>query len=151
MSRLWASWTDLGLVVVATVGIYGAVILYTKVAGLRSLATMSSFDFAAVLYLLQAVVPLLRRAGGTRAVDNAPLLLMAGTEVVPENLAQARVTEAELMAQVRAAGVTGLAEVQAVVMESTGSISVLAGDGGLDAAVLSGVRDADRALTSDRS
>lgn len=170
LARLWTSWSQVGLIVLSTASIYASVIVYTRIAGLRSLASMSSFDFAAtvaigstiatvanlasptahgllvlaLLYLFQALVGLARRVGGTRAIDNKPLLLMAGPEILHENLRSVRVTEEELMSQLRLSGIQRLGQVRAVVMESTGSVSVLSGTGGLDDELMDGVRDAER-------
>lgn len=174
LGRLWTSWSQVGLVLLSTASIYASVILYTKIAGLRSLATMSSFDFAATvavgstiatvanlssptahglivlasLYALQVVVALARRAGAHRILDNQPLVLVAGSEVVQENLRKVRLTEEELMSQLRIHGVVRLDQLQAVVMESTGSISVLTGDEPPEARLLAGVREADRVRTA---
>lgn len=169
LARLWTSWSQVGLILVSTASIYASVILYTRIAGLRSLASMSSFDFAAtvavgstiatvanlatptahgllvlgLLYLFQALVGLARRIGATRVIDNEPLLLMAGARVLHENLRRVRVTEEELMSQLRLSGVLRLDQVRAVVMESTGSVSVLTGDGPVGAELLAGVREAE--------
>jgi uncharacterized membrane protein YcaP (DUF421 family) len=170
LGRLWTSWQEVGLVLLSTVSIYLSVIVYTRIAGLRSLATMSSFDFAATvavgstiatvanlgtptahgllvlgtLYALQAAIAWSRRTMNGRFIDNRPLVLMAGAEILHENLQVVRVTEWELMSQLRAHGVNRLDDVRAVIMESTGSISVLHGAQPLDPAVLAGVRGADR-------
>ncbi len=165
MSRLGTDWPSTGLILISTISIYLSVILYTRIAGLRSLATMSSFDFAAtvaigstvatvanlgtptvnglvvlaLLYLLQAGMALARRSGAERFLDNNPLLLMAGPVVIHDHLRQVRVTEQELISQLRAHGVTHMSEVRAAIMESTGSISVLTG-ATLDRDLLTGVR-----------
>jgi uncharacterized membrane protein YcaP (DUF421 family) len=49
LSRLGASWHTVGVIVVSTVLVYLAVIALTRLAGPRSLAKMSSFDFAAIV------------------------------------------------------------------------------------------------------
>jgi uncharacterized membrane protein YcaP (DUF421 family) len=80
-------------------------------------------------------------------VDNPPLLLMAGAQVLHDNLRRARVTEADLRAKLREANVLHPGQVRAVVFESTGDLSVLHGpaDGPpLHPALLAGVRDAER-------
>ncbi|MFV8225624.1 DUF421 domain-containing protein [Christiangramia aquimixticola] len=140
-------------VVLTAVGIYTAIILFTRLAGKRSFSKMSSFDFAitvsigsmiattvlsksvslwegitglAILYLLQMVVGIFRRFGIVRTVvDNKPLLLMEGEHIYYENLKKARVTEADLKSKLREANVIELSEIKAVVFESTGDISVL--------------------------
>ncbi len=170
LARLGSSWGTIPLVLLSTLSIYVSVLLYTRISGLRSLATMSSFDFAATvgigsivasvatastsavsgavamaaLYVLQASIAVARRSEAARIVDNQPLLLMAGDEILDANLRQARLTELELMAQLRQQGVTRLSEVRAVIFESAGTISVLTGDHRVEARLLDGVRGRDR-------
>ena len=171
LERLGASWTSLAAVVLGGLAAYATVIVLTRLAGVRALAKMSSFDFAAtvasgsllasvlvgsaplasallglaVLYGLQYVVATLRRRGLLRGLaDNAPILLMAGPEVVEGNLRHARVSREELWAQLRLAGVHRRDQVAAVVMETTGDVSVLRSGEPLDAELLTGVRGAEQ-------
>lgn len=151
---LTTSWTTLLMVIISTLGIYITVILFTRIAGLRSFSKMSSFDFAmtvavgslvastilsatppllqavvalASIYLFQMAVSRLRRNTSfmSKIVDNEPLLLMRGTEILEDHLNEAKVTLDDLRAKLREANVTQLSQVQAVVMESTGDIAVL--------------------------
>jgi uncharacterized membrane protein YcaP (DUF421 family) len=123
LSHLDASWERLAVVVVAGVAAYVLVIVLTRLAGLRSPAKMSTFDFAAtvavgstvssiligsvplaagarglvVLFALQYLIALLRRhnaLGGV--VDNRPIVLMAGSEVLEDNMRHARISREEL-------------------------------------------------------
>ena len=166
-----ASGTALLMVLLSALGIYVAIIVYTRIVGLRSFSKMSSFDFAitvglgtilagtllnqnpplvqgivamGVLYGIQFVVAYLRRYDVVSTiVDNDPLLLMAGEEVLHENLKIAKVTIADLQAKLREANVIHPAQVRAVVFEATGDVSVLhAKEEGpdLDLALLAGVR-----------
>ena len=171
LTSLGASWTQLAVVVVAGLVAYAAVIALTRLAGVRSLAKMSSFDFAAtvamgsalastllgsvplaagavglaLLFALQWTLATLRRRGMLHGVvDNRPILLMAGETVLEDNMRHARVSREELWAQLRLHGVQRRADVRAVVMETTGDISVLAGPGGVDDELLDGVRGAGR-------
>lgn len=176
------SWTAVGGVVLSAIGVYLAVLVYTRLGGLRSFSKMSSFDFAmtvaigsiiastvltdnpplpqalvglAMIYLLQIGTSALRKRSGTVAdlVDNAPLVLMTQDGMVEENLKSAHVTENDVWAKLREANVITVAEVRAVILESTGDISVLHGDPDgprLEAALLTGVRDADRVDTDDQ-
>ena len=175
------SWIDVSataalMVIITAVGIYAALVLFTRAMGLRSFSKMSSFDFAVTvgigtilagtlvtkdppllqgvialgaLYGLQWLVSVLRRRSDliSRMVDNEPLLLMAGRDVLHDNLRKASMTEADLLAKLREANVIDLGEVRAVVMETTGDVSVLHGapDGpALDRQLLRDVRDSDR-------
>lgn len=146
----------IAIVVTATV-IYLAIIIYTRLAGKRSFSKMSSFDFAmtvalgsmlattvlsksvsvwdgiiglGAVYLLQISVAMLRRFNKIqKLVDNAPLLLMDGTEILYDNLKAARVTESDLRSKLREANVIRLNEVRAVIFEATGDISVMHTEG----------------------
>ncbi len=167
LRALGAAPVELATVLVAAVAIYVWVIAVTRLAGLRSLATMSAFDFAmtvaigsiiastalgsvplasgllaiALLYLAQVTVSLLRRATSIeRVVDNTPLLLMRDGEVIDDHLATARMTEADLRSRLRGANVLRPEQVHAVVLETTGDVSVLHGDAPLDPRMLEGVR-----------
>ena len=150
------SWAGLGAVAVTAVLAYALVLGLTKLAGLRSFSKLSSFDFLvtvavgsvvssmivledvsvargavalAMLFGLQELVGRLRLRYDlvARSVGNVPLLLMDGPRVLHENLKRVRVSEDEVRAKLREAGVASLTSVQAVVMETTGEISVLHG------------------------
>ncbi|PDP84521.1 hypothetical protein CQJ94_28050 [Glycomyces fuscus] len=165
------------LILASTVGIFAAVITYTRIAGLRSFSKMSSFDFAmtvavgslvatvavaqvslvegmaalAVLYLLQVAIALLRRfAPFKQAVDNTPLLLVSDGTMLRDNMRRSRITEDDLRSKLRAANVTSLGSVRAVVLETTGDLSVLHGPGEADPALFEDVRDARRLDGGDR-
>ena len=78
-------------------------------------------------------------------IDNRPLLLMVGTQMLEQNLKAARVTADEVREKLRTANVINYEQVLAVVMETTGDISVLHAppDGpAFDYDLLQGVRDA---------
>ncbi|MGI9174581.1 MAG: DUF421 domain-containing protein [Rhodothermales bacterium] len=170
------SGTAVLMVLLTALGIYVALILFTRLVGLRSFSKMSSFDFAitvsmgtvlattlinknppllqgivalAALYGIQFAVSVLRRHSQAVAwmVDNDPLLLMAGDEVLYDNLKKAQITPEDLKAKLREANVIHLGQVRAVVMESTGDVSVLHAspdEPDLDLDLLSGVRDIER-------
>ena len=108
----------------------------------------------AAVYALQFALGTARRrwAWVQRAVDNEPLLLMDGPEMLPENMRKGRVTEDDLWGKLREANVLNTNQVRAVVMETTGDITVLHGDPGgtaLQPRLLTGVRGADAATGAD--
>ena len=171
LTGLGASWTRIGLVLLSGVAVYLLVIALTRLAGVRSLAKMSAFDFAAtvavgsivasvaiaavplaagavglsLLFALQYVVAVLRRQGLLQGVvDNRPILLMADGQLLEDHLSQVRLARTELWSQLRQAGVHRLDQVHAVVFETTGDISVLQAGQPLDPQLLEGVRGADR-------
>ncbi|MAB37896.1 MAG: hypothetical protein CL528_10515 [Aequorivita sp.] len=148
-----ASTTSIIAIVLTAIGIYIATILFTRLAGKRSFSKMSSFDFAmtvaigsiiattvlsksvsllqgvvglAAVYVLQFSVAMMRRFKFVqKLIDNEPVLLMDGKEILHNNLKKARVTEADLRSKLREANVLELSQVRAVIFECTGDIAVL--------------------------
>ena len=153
-SWITTSWTAILMVIISSIGIYIAVILFTRLSGLRSFSKMSSFDFAmtvaigsviattilngeipliqaivglGALYILQIGVAKLRGISPliNNLVDNQPVLLMNGSRILDENLKSTKVTPDDLRAKLREANVTDFSQILAVVLETTGDISVL--------------------------
>lgn len=146
-----------GLVMAAVTAacVYAAIVVFTRLVGLRSFSKMSSFDFAvtvafgsllasavlspdppiaravvglASLYAIQYAVSRIRVGEGlTSLFDNEPLLLMRGPEILDDNLRRARVARRDLLAKLRQANVRQRDQVLAVVLETTGDISVIHG------------------------
>ena len=140
-------------IVISCLGIYISIIIYTRIFGKRSFSKMSSFDFAMTvavgsmlastvlsdsvtlpegmiglffIYLFQLVAAYLRRWDFFReAIDNSPLLLMDGKDILHDNLAKARVTVTDLRSKLREANIVELEDVKAVVFETTGNIVVI--------------------------
>lgn len=165
-----SSWSEAGAVVASTVAIFVVVILLTRIVGLRSFSKMSSFDFAVTvaigsliasvaatsISLTDGVVALVaivafqrvlamarRRTAVETVVDNRPILLMAGEQMITEHMGDSRITPSDLRAKLREANVTEWSQVRAVVLETTGDVSVLTGDS-LDPSLLEGVIGAER-------
>ncbi len=178
MDWLTTSWATLGILALKATLAYAALVVFVRIAGLRAFSKMSSFDFAvtvafgsvlaaavvsreppllqvvfalAMLLGLQALVAWARGwEAVSKVVDNSPLLLMAGSEVLDDNLRTAQVTRQDLAEKLREANIIDMRQVRAVVMETTGDIAVLHADPdgpALDPEILAGVRDADRALS----
>ncbi len=178
MDWFTTSWSTLAILALKATLVYAALVVFVRIAGLRAFSKMSSFDFAvtvafgsvlattvvsrdppllqvvfalAMLMALQALVAWARRwEVVSKVVDNSPLLLMAGTEVLEDNLRSAQVTRQDLAEKLREANVVDMRRVRAVVMETTGDIAVLHADPdgpALDPQILAGVRDADRVLS----
>lgn len=172
MEWISTSVSDLLMISLTGLGIYVALLLFTRLSGLRSFSKLSSFDFSitvafgsvvastllsktpslfagifalALLYTIQFCVSRLRRYSTiiSALVDNDPILIMAGEKVLSKNLTAVRMTNKDLNYKLRAAGITHKKQVLAVVMESTGDVSVLKVGDDFDIALLDGVRDAD--------
>ncbi len=134
--------------------IFLIIIIITRIAGLRTFAKMSSFDFASTIaigsilatvimnngksilegavaiggiILLQGLFSLLVRKSKIfkKVFTNSPILLMKGNTILYKNLSKTNVSEGDLMAKLREANVINFNEVIAVVFETTGDISVL--------------------------
>lgn len=139
-------------VVISTVAMYFSLLVLVRLLGQRSLTNLSSFDFGAVvaigavlgraallnrptlaggvlvlltLFSLQLVVGRLRL---NRRVDHLinrpPVLLMAGSRLLTENLRRTQVVDDELRQVLRLAGIRQLSEVASVILERNGRISV---------------------------
>lgn len=147
------NWDTVGMVALSAVGIYAAVILFTRIVGLRSFSKMSGFDFAmtiavgsviastlltknppllqgiaglASIYALQLLISLLRKATPfEKMVDNSPLLLMEGKNICWHNMKKGRITEDDLRAKLREANILHPDQIRAVVLETTGDMSVI--------------------------
>ena len=165
--------------IVSAIIIYAVIIGFTRLFGLRSFSKMSSFDFAMTiavgtvlsstiiskntsiwqgsiallcLYVLQTTIAWLRRRFNwfSDLVDNEPLLLMKGSEILHENLKKAHLSEDDLRSKLREANVLHYGQVKAVVFETTGDISVLHSDKKdveFDVSLLQNVRDYELLIT----
>ena len=169
LDPLTASTSTLLWIVVDGFLMLAVIIFCVRLAGLRSFAKMSSFDFAVTvacgsilasvvmtenisfvdgvvavssLLLAQVAIALGRLyfSPFKDMVDNSPLLLMDGPRILHDNLAAGRVTRSDLVAKLREANVKNFEDVRAVVLETTGDISVLHGEGRLEDDLLQGVR-----------
>ncbi|MGB5809300.1 MAG: YetF domain-containing protein [Polyangiales bacterium] len=169
--------TDVLMVLLSLVVVYAAVIIYTRITGLRSFSKMSAADFAMTiavgslmgsaiatskppialalvalggLFGAQWIIAAVRHRSGfaRKAIDNAPLLIMSGPNVLHENLSRANMTEQDLYAKLREANVWRFEQVLAVVFESTGDVSVLHSDDAsspaIESAIFQEVRGASR-------
>ena len=125
-----------------------------RIAGLRTFAKMTSFDFAttiaigsilatvsinlkasigngivalAAIVAFQVVFAVMQRWFNwfKKAATNEPVLLMKDGEILHENLRNSNLHRSELIAKLREANVLDFNQVKAVVFESTGDVSVL--------------------------
>lgn len=145
---------EIGIIILTTFIVYVAVIALTRMAGLRTFAKMSSFDFAITIAIgsliastmlmknqsavqgitglitligLQAIVARMRKKSSLfdQAVTNTPVLLMRKDRIIRKNLDANRMTEADLFEKLREANITNKNQILAVVLETTGDVSVL--------------------------
>ncbi|REL33856.1 DUF421 domain-containing protein [Rhodohalobacter sp. SW132] len=161
--------TTLLMILLSAAGIYIALMILTRITGLRSFSKMSSFDFAitvaigtiiastlltddppllagafglTLLYGIQYIVSHSRRLSKTveLIVDNRPLLLMAGEKVLTDHLNTGRITEEDLKSKLREAGVVSEDQVLAVVLETTGDVSVMKRSDRISPWIFKGIR-----------
>lgn len=153
LASIGMTWTDAVRVVISAIGLYALVLILIRFMGQRTMASLSSFDLAAAvalgavvgrailgytptlaagalglvtLLVLQACTGQLRRfPRAASMVSNRAYLLMAGNEIVGPNLRTTHVSEEEITARLRLAGIRSRLEVACVILESTGEISVL--------------------------
>lgn len=139
-------------VVVSTIGIYAVFFLLIRGFGQRSLASWSTLDKAIVialggvvgrvilgytptlaagiiglitLFTMMRLEEYLRRTKRGVYLSSKPVLLMAGEEILADNLKKARIQNDELYFKLRQAGIHNFSEVSIVLLEPTGDVSVM--------------------------
>ncbi len=152
------NWTSLLRVVLLGTFTYAGLVAMLRISGNRTLSKMNAFDLVvtvalgstfatvllspdvvltegllafATLIVLQFVVTWLsvRMPTVHRLVTSEPKLLVHRGQFLHRQMRISRVTDHEVRAAVRQAGLTELASVAAVVLESDGSMSVISGGG----------------------
>lgn len=144
-------------VIIGTLAVYVAVIIFTRIFGLKSFSKMTGFDFVntvaignligmtiassnpklllgifliGLLYLANYLVSLLRFKSKVARdhLDNNPVMIMKNGAFLKENIEKVEITEAEILGKLREANVLRLSQVKAVILETTGDVSVLHAD-----------------------
>ncbi|SMX88080.1 DUF421 domain-containing protein [Brevibacterium antiquum] len=164
-------------IIVSSIAFYIGIILLVRVFGQRTLASLSSFDLASIialgaiigrailgdtptlfagllalatLLMLQALTGKARHFHQIASIVNSPaIVLMAGGELLTDNLARAHVDPAEVYSKLRMAGIRHRAEVACVILEPTGQISVTRRGAPIDDELLRGVIGAERIPRED--
>ena len=148
-------WTGPIRTLVIGICAYVLLILMLRVSGKRTLSKMNAFDFIVTIALGSTLASILTsrdvtlvqggigfavliglqfivtwssvRIGWVRKlVTGEPTLLLFRGELLQAGMRRTRVTEAELRAAVREAGLRGFEDAEAVVLETDASFSVLA-------------------------
>ena len=157
---LFSGWDSLFRTLIVGVLAYVTLVVFLRISGKRTLSKMNAFDLIvtvalgstlatvllakdvalaegalafALLIGLQFVVTWssIRARWVRRLATGDPLMLLYCGKFLPAALRQARVTEDEVQAAVRSAGIDSLEQVHAVVLETDGSFSVVRlGEGG---------------------
>lgn len=164
-------WFGLLRVLVVGVCAYAGLVLMLRVSGKRTLSKMNAFDFVVTValgstlasLLLSKDVPLaegllglgllialqwvvawlaVRFAGWRKVIKSEPRLLAFRGELVESAMRAERMTPEEVHSALRASGIPSLADVAAVVLETDGSVSVIASTSKApNLSALRGVRD----------
>lgn len=174
----FSGWASLLRILVIGVLAYVTLVVFLRISGKRTLSKMNAFDLIvtvslgstlasvlltkdvalsdgalafAVLIGLQFVVTWssVRVRWVRRLATGEPLMLLYRGQFLQTALRQARVTEDEVLAAVRSAGLASLEPVEAVVLESDGSFSVVQQREGGGSSSIAGVRAPGRAGTAE--
>ena len=153
-SIFFSNWESLLRTLVVGVLAYVALIAFLRLSGNRTLSKMSAFDLIVTVALGSTLATALltkdvaladgalafvllialqfavtwssvRARWMRRLVTGDPLMLVYHGQFLSSMLRQARVTEEEVRAAIRGAGLASVEEVQAVVLETDGSFSVV--------------------------
>lgn len=154
---LFSGWDSLFRTLVVGVLAYIALIVFLRISGKRTLSKMNAFDLVVTVALGSTLATVLlakdvalaegvlsfallislqfavswssvRVSWVRRLATGEPLMLLYCGEFLSTALRQARVTEDEVRAAVRSAGIDSLDKVHAVVLETDGSFSVVQPD-----------------------
>lgn len=165
----FSGWESLLRTLVVGVLAYITLIVFLRFSGKRTLSKMNAFDLVVTVALGSTLATVLLTKGVALAegalafallialqfavtwssvrarwvrqlVTGDPLMLLYRGEFLPAALRQARVTEDDVLAAVRSAGLASLREAEAVVLETDGSFSVVRPDAGKGRSSLEGVQ-----------
>ncbi|UXA20158.1 DUF421 domain-containing protein [Mycobacterium sp. SMC-4] len=163
-------WNEIVRTLLVGCAAYVALILVLRVSGKRTLAKLNAFDLVvtvavgstlatillntdvsfaegAVAFALLATLQFLaatistRFQAGRSVLTARPTLLLSEGRVLEEALSRQRVSIDEIRQAVRSSGHGDLNEIAAVVLESDGSLSVIAGNKVGDWSALAGLRN----------
>lgn len=153
---LFDGWDGLLRTALIGVPAYVVLIVFLRLSGKRTLSKMNAFDFIVTIALGSTLASLLlskdvslaqgafafalliglqfaitwssvRMRWVRQIVTGEPLLLVHKGKFLPSALRYARLTEDEVRAAVRAAGLQDLADIEAVVLETDASVTVIRG------------------------
>jgi uncharacterized membrane protein YcaP (DUF421 family) len=173
----FSGWDGLLRTLIVGVLAYVTLIVFLRVSGKRTLSKMNAFDLVvtvalgstlatvlltkdvalaegalafALLIGLQFVVTWssVRARWVRQVVAGEPVMLLYRGDFLAADMRRARVTEDEVRAAVRSAGLASLGGVEAVVLETDGSFSIVHQGSGTDRPSLAGVRGPQRSRES---
>jgi uncharacterized membrane protein YcaP (DUF421 family) len=150
----FAGWEPIVRIVIAGTAMYISLLIFLRLSGSRTIASMTVFDFVVTVAIGAAfggsltakAIPLAEAVTAfgllvglqyavawigarwprfRRRVTNRPALLYFRGEFSQETMRDARLTEAELRATVRKRGIGSMDDVEAIILESAGDVSVI--------------------------
>ena len=162
------NWSEVGRTLIIGVLAYASLVVLLRISGKRTLSKMNAFDLIVTMALGSTLASMLiskevtlvqgitafgllislqfaitwtsvRASWMRRWVTGEPSLLLYDGQALPQAMQAMRVTHDEVNAAVREAGYSALAGVLAVVLETDGTLSVVARDEGAES-TLEGVR-----------
>uniref|UniRef100_UPI003593849D DUF421 domain-containing protein n=1 Tax=Persicitalea sp. TaxID=3100273 RepID=UPI003593849D len=148
------NWETIARISINTTLAYVAMIILLRVSGKRTLSKMNAFDFIVTVALgsslatvaLSKSVPLLdgilafslfiflqfsltwlsvRVKAVKKVITNDPVILLYRGEFLREVMKKERITEEEINVAVRESGTTNLQDIHVIVLETTGTMSVI--------------------------
>lgn len=148
------TWQGLARVLLVGVPVYAALVILLRLSGKRTLSKMNAFDLVvtvalgstlastltskgvamaegvlalALLIVLQLLLAWVatRSERFSRLVKAEPAMVFRRGEFLVDAMRRERVTEGEVLAAIREAGIPTLAQVEAVVLETAGEFSVV--------------------------
>ena len=148
------SWSTLARTLIAGVTAYGALVVFLRISGKRTLAKMNAFDLVvtvaigstlstvlvskdvsiadgvlalALLIILQYIVAWssVRSKRIRRIIKSDPVALVHGGELDREVMLRERISEDEVLSAMRTSGYADVEDVRTVVLETDGSFSVI--------------------------
>jgi len=160
-------------IIIGTIA-YIAIIIMLRISGKRTLSKWNSFDFVvtiafgsvlasillntkdkigqgilsfALLVLFQYVITWIsvRSSVIQKLIKSEPALLLYRGEMQPDTMKKERIAEGEILAALRASGVSAVEDADAVILETDGSFSVLQNIDDSSGSALKDVREYDRA------
>jgi uncharacterized membrane protein YcaP (DUF421 family) len=148
------SWFGLLRVLTVGIAGYALLVIVLRLSGKRTLSKWNAFDFVVTIALGSTLASILitetvalaegalavivliglqyiitassvRYPWLARLIKSEPTLLLSQGEIIEEDMVKMRVTESEVKAALRSAGIASYADVEAVVLETDGSFSVV--------------------------
>ncbi len=164
------SWESVGRIIIISILSYAALVIMLRISGKRTLSKMNAFDFVVTVALgstlatviLSKDIPFMdgllaffmliflqycitwlsvRYKSVKQFITSDPTLLLYKGEVLQQALKKERITMEEIYVAARKHGEADLGKIHAIVLETTGTLSVLSGQPDGNAEALSDIEN----------